>query len=142
KQLLLGFHNYHDTFGQAVPAIVDPDGKPLLSWRVALLPFIEQDNLFRLMKQDEPWDSEHNKKFIEKMPKIFEIDGVTAKPGSTHYRTFVGANASWAFDRPAQIPATFQDGTSNTVIFVQAAEPVIWTKPDELPFDGKRAVKP
>jgi hypothetical protein len=142
KQLLLAFHNYHDTNGRADAAITDPDGKPLLSWRVALLPYFEEDNLFRQFKQDEPWDSEHNKKFIEKMPKIFEIDGVTAKPGYTHYRTFVGASASWAFDRPARIPASFPDGTSNTVIMVQAAEPVVWTKPDELPFDGKQAVKP
>ncbi|HJZ91747.1 MAG TPA: DUF1559 domain-containing protein [Gemmataceae bacterium] len=141
KQLMLGVHNYHDTNGKADAAITDADGKPLLSWRVALLPYIEEDSLFKQIRQDEPWDSENNKKFIEKMPKIFEIDGETAKPGYTHYRTFVGPKASWAFDRSVKL-ADITDGTSNTVLLVQAAEPVIWTKPDELPFDGKQAVKP
>ncbi len=52
-------------------AILDKNGKPLLSWRVALLPYIEQDALYRQFKLDEPWDSEHNKKLIAQMPKIY-----------------------------------------------------------------------
>jgi hypothetical protein len=141
KQLMLAVHNYHDTNGKADVAVKDADGKPLLSWRVQLLPYIEQDNLYRQFHLNEPWDSDHNKKLIEKMPKIFEIDGVTAKPGETHYRTFVGEKAVWAFDRPFTIQGIV-DGTSNTVVFVQAAEPTIWTKPDELVADGKAAIKP
>jgi hypothetical protein len=141
RQMLLGMHNYHDTNGQAVAAITDADGKPLLSWRVALLAYIEEDNLAKQMKLDEPWDSEHNKKFIDKMPKIFAIDNVKTEVGYTHYRTFVGEKAPWAFNRPLNI-AGIPDGSSNTVIFVQAKDPVIWTKPDELIADGKLAIQP
>ena len=141
KQIILALHNYNDTNGKAEVASRDADGKPLLSWRVHFLPYIEQDNLYRQFKLDEPWDSENNKKLIDKMPKIFEIDGVTAKPGETHYRTFVGDKAVWAYDRPLNI-AGIADGSSNTVVFVQAAEPTIWTKPDELVADGKVAIKP
>jgi hypothetical protein len=140
KQIILALHNYHDTFNKADLAIKDADGKPLLSWRVAFLPYIEQDNLYKQFKLDEPWDSENNKKLIDKMPKIYEIEGVAKKPGETHYRTFMGEKAVWAFDRPLNI-GQIPDGSSNTVVFVQAAEPTIWTKPDELVADGKAAIK-
>lgn len=141
KQIILALHNYHDVNGKAEAAVVDKDGKPLLSWRVHLLPYMEQDNLYRQFKLDEPWDSENNKKLIPLMPKMFEIAGQPNKPGETHYRTFVGDKAVWAFNRPFNL-GQVADGSSNTVVFVQAAEPTIWTKPDELIADGKIAIKP
>src|SRR5207249_2796575 len=71
KQIGLAMHNYHDTYRHFPPqALTDKNGKPLLSWRVAVLPFIEQDNLYRQFKLDEPWDSEHNRKLLERMPKL------------------------------------------------------------------------
>jgi hypothetical protein len=139
KQIILAFHNYHDVNGEVPPAIVDNAGKPLLSWRVAFLPYVEQDNLYKQFKLNEPWDSEQNKKLIEPTPKIFQIDGVETKAGHTHYRTFVGAKAPWDVGRPVTF-ARITDGLSNTVLFVQAKEPVIWTKPDELVADGKAEI--
>jgi Protein of unknown function (DUF1559) len=141
KQMMLAIHNINDVYGKADAAILDKEGKPLLSWRVHMLPYIEQDNLYRQFKLDEPWDSENNKKLIPLMPKMYEIAGVPAKPGETHYRTFVGAKAVWALDRPFNV-ATVPDGSSNTVVLVQAVEPTIWTKPDEMVADGKIAIKP
>src|SRR5262249_54904386 len=141
KMLMLAVHNYNDTNGHVEAAVRDADGKPLLSWRVHLLPYLEQDNLYRQFKLNEPWDSEKNKKLIPLMPKIFEIPGIVAKPGETHCRAFVGPKAIWAFDRPFSV-ATVADGCSNTVVFVQAVEPTIWTKPDEMVADGKMPIKP
>src|SRR5882672_4340583 len=67
KQLALAMHNYHSAYGQLPPAAVrDKNGKLLLSWRVLILPYIEQDNLFKEFKLEEPWDSDHNKKLIAK----------------------------------------------------------------------------
>ncbi|HVS35105.1 MAG TPA: DUF1559 domain-containing protein, partial [Gemmataceae bacterium] len=72
KQLGLAVHNYHDANGAfPKPAIYDKDGKPLLSWRVMLLPYLEQNELYQQFHLDEPWDSDHNKKLLEKMPKVF-----------------------------------------------------------------------
>ena len=69
KQLMLALHNYHDTHNYFPPqAIRSKDGKPLLSWRVAILPFIEQESLYKEFHLDEPWDSEHNKKLIPRLP--------------------------------------------------------------------------
>lgn len=133
KQFGLAVHNSHDTFG-VFPFQHRPkeQAHPGLSWRVAILPFVEQDNLYREFHLDEPWDSEHNKKLIEKMPKIYAPPpGVEAKAGQTYYRMFDGPGTMYRMKAIADVT----DGTSNTLMVVEAGEPVIWTKPDELPYD-------
>src|SRR4249919_3311122 len=72
KQIGLAMHNYHDVKNGLPPsAIVDKQGKPLLSWRVAILPYIEQQPLYDKFKLDEPWDSPNNKDLIQYMPSIY-----------------------------------------------------------------------
>ena len=78
-------------------AIVDKKGKPLLSWRVSILPFIEQDNLYKQFHLDEPWDSKHNLPLANAIVKIYTLPvWPTQSEGYTHYRAFVGNGA--AFD--------------------------------------------
>src|SRR5262245_14014333 len=74
------------------PASCDPTGKPLLSWRVAILPYVGQEALYQQFKHDEPWDSPHNKKLIAKMPAVFApVPGVkTKQPNSTFFQLLVG----------------------------------------------------
>jgi RNA polymerase sigma factor (sigma-70 family) len=133
KQITLAMHNYHDT-NQAFPAaaIYDKNGKPLLSWRVAILPFIEQDVLFKEFKLDEPWDSEHNKKLLAQMPKVYGDKGT-----KTVYRVFHGRGAVFEGTKGIKL-ADITDGTSNTMLVVEAAEAVDWTKPDELEYDPEK----
>jgi len=136
KQMALAMHNYHDVYG-AFPAaaICDKNGKPLLSWRVAILPFIEQDNLYRQFKLDEPWDSEHNKKLASVVVKVYQIPGVSNPADTkTHYRVFQGKGALFDLKKGPRI-ADITDGTSNTIMIVEANEAVEWTKPEELEFD-------
>jgi len=84
KQQLLAMHNFHDTHnGFPAAYSTNKDGKPLLSWRVHILPYIEQQPLYNEFKLDEPWDSEHNKKLIAKMPQVFRSPNSTARPGMT-----------------------------------------------------------
>ncbi len=72
KYIGLAMHNYLDANSHFPPAAsVDKAGKPLLSWRVMILPYIDQDQLYKQFHLDEPWDSEHNKKLIDKMPQIY-----------------------------------------------------------------------
>ena len=96
KQIALAFHNFHSTYG-ALPgvAIVDAKGKALLSWRVAILPFIEEDALYRQFHLDEPWDSKHNKKLLARMPKLYAptVTGKPGKPNVTYYQAFTGPDA-------------------------------------------------
>jgi uncharacterized protein (TIGR03067 family) len=136
KQIGLAMHNYHSVY-KALPlhAIYSQDGtKPLLSWRVAILPFIEQQPLYQEFKLDEPWDSPHNKKLIAKMPPIYAPVGPpNAKPGLTPYQVFTGPDT--LFNRTTKMTLEdIGDGTSNTLLVIEAKEPVIWTKPDDLPL--------
>jgi len=136
KQIGLAMHSYHDVHGTLPPAAVcDKTGKPLLSWRVLVLPYIEGEKLYKEFKLDEPWDSEHNKKLLARMPKVYAIPGLT-KPGATdtHYRVFVGNGAGFDWIMGHKLP-DFTDGTSNTLMCVTAETAVPWTKPDELEFD-------
>jgi hypothetical protein len=139
KQMALAFHAYHRTFGTFPPAAVcDAGGKPLLSWRVAILPFIEQQNLYRQFKLDEPWDSDHNKKLLDKMPRTYSLPGVPLKEaGRTAYQLFVGKEALFDGARKPRFPRDITDGTANTLLVVEAAGTVPWTKPADIPFEGK-----
>jgi hypothetical protein len=85
KQIALAFHNYESTFAFFPQDVKDKNGKPLLSWRVQILPYIEEDALWKQFKMDEPWDSDTNKKLIEKMPKVFAPVHTKAKAGHTFY---------------------------------------------------------
>ncbi len=151
KQIVLAIHNFHDTFGFMPPAaICSKDGKPLLSWRVAILPFIEEDNLYKQFKLDEPWDGPNNKKLLERMPKIYTpVKKRIKQPYSTYYQVFTGpqapfhqkADGSKPFGaRGPRLPANFPDGTSNTLLVVEAAEAVPWSKPEDLVYDAKKPV--
>ncbi len=141
KQIAIAMHGYSDTNNGTMPpaAVCDKKGKPLLSWRVLILPYIEQDKLYKEFKLDEPWDSEHNKKLLAKMPSVYAMPGKT-QPGDTdtYYRVFVGNGAGFDWVRGARFPGDFADGTSNTIMCVTATEAVPWTKPDELAFDPEK----
>ncbi|MCI0705521.1 MAG: DUF1559 domain-containing protein [Planctomycetia bacterium] len=141
KQIGLGIISYSDTFAGRMPTdITDKDGKPLLSWRVEILPYIEQQDLYKEFKLDEPWDSEHNKKLIAKLPTIYAPIRVKAKAGETFYQVFTGEKALFGPKQNPKYPASIPDGTSNTALVVEAGEPVIWTKPADVPFDEKKAL--
>ncbi len=139
KQIGLAMHNYHDANGSFPPAAVcDKTGKPMLSWRVLILPYIEEDALFKQFKLDEPWDSENNKKLLTKMPKVYAIPGKGNLLGTdTHYRVFVGNGAGFDWLTGGKIQ-NISDGTSNTFMCVTAETAVPWTKPEELEFDPEK----
>jgi hypothetical protein len=145
KMISLATINYADTNGGTMPGpICDKDGKPLLSWRVAILPYIEQDTLYRQFRLDEPWDGPNNKRLIAQMPKVYAHpkDPEAAAQGLTYYRVFTGPNTPFPDPQPpfppgrspCLYPMSFVDGTSNTILVAEAADPVVWTKPDELPY--------
>lgn len=155
RQIGLAMHNHHDEINYLPSAISDPTGKPLLSWRVAILPYIEQGNLHKEFHLNEPWDSEHNKRLISKMPKIYLLPGAgSPEDGKTYYRELVSfANGPPTHSAAFQLPvpgkagfplrasvASISDGMSNTILVVEAAEPVTWTKPDELVYDNDKPV--
>jgi hypothetical protein len=140
KQLALALHNYHDAMGHfPPPTIYDQKGKPLYSWRVAILPFIEEDNLYKdIDSTREPWDSDKNKKQMKRIPKLFApVTGKAKEEGLTHYQLVVGPGAM--FEDKKKIRMTdITDGTRNTIMIVEAEEAVPWMKPADLTYDPKK----
>jgi len=139
KQIGLAMHNYHDTY-RAFPAgyNADEDGKALLSWRVHVLPFIEQRQLYEQFHLDEPWDSPHNKELIEQMPEIYRSPDSSGEPGKTNYLGVGGADGIFvkpkAGDKLGTRMAQVTDGTSNTIMAVEVPDEsaVTWTKPGDF----------
>ena len=133
----LALHNYASTHGTFPPqATRDKDGMPLLSWRVAILPYIEENDLYQEFHQDEPWDSDHNKPLLARMPATYALSGSRTESTSTFYQVFAGKRS--AFDPSSKGGVGFRefiDGMSNTLAVVEARGAVPWTKPEDLPFD-------
>jgi hypothetical protein len=145
KQLGLAMHNYHDQFGKfPANANYDKKGKALLSWRVHILPYIDQQPLYDEFHLDEPWDSEHNKKLIAKIPPVYvqPTHADLAKDGKTVYLAPVGKGLAFEGTEGMKIQ-NFRDGTSNTILLVEAHRDaaVIWTKPDDLKVDPQNPLK-
>lgn len=141
KQIGLAVHNYSDINNGMLPAdIKDKAGKPLLSWRVLLLPYLEQEKLFKEFKLDEPWDSASNLKLLEKMPSVYASPrAYVKKNGYTVYQGFAGPGA--LFDPKQRLKLfTIPDGTANTIFAVESSVAVPWTKPADIPFDPKKDV--
>ncbi len=135
KQIMLAMHNYHSANNSLPRDITDKNGKPLLSWRVAILPYIEQNELYQKFKQDEPWDSPHNKELLKEMPTPFKCPSLgKTVPFTTTYRGFMGPGAIFETGQDIGF-ASVTDGTSNTIAITEAKEAVPWTKPGDLPFD-------
>jgi prepilin-type processing-associated H-X9-DG protein len=194
KQIGLAFHNYHNAKGH-FPAAVNYGGKSKkvpYSWRVAILPYLEQQELYNAYNFDEPWDGPNNRKLIDKMPATYSypgVEGTLPKSGYCSYFAFTGPSTALSVGAPpgrmlpggagmsaiiqgranpprvnsgqrqgpgapsntppaqpgnAPVPdgpvySNFTDGTSNTIMAVEARREIPWTKPEDIPFDPRGA---
>jgi prepilin-type processing-associated H-X9-DG protein len=140
KQLMLAMHNYHSAHDHFPPAVViGPDGKTPHSWRVELLPYLEQADLYNEYKMNEPWDSPANRKVLEACPKIFTFPGSEAGNTNSAYFALTGPETIMPAEGKGVGIATITDGTSNTIALVETQRDIPWTKPEDIPFDSKQA---
>jgi hypothetical protein len=135
RRIVVAMFAYHDAHGHFPDsAIRGACGTPLLSWRVALLPHLKEAELYHSFKLDEPWDSPHNKAQLKKMPAIYRLPGVKPKDDTTtFYRVFTGKGTVFEGRDGIRI-GDIPDGLGNTLMVVEAAEGVTWTKPEDLVY--------
>jgi hypothetical protein len=135
-------HNYHDVHQHFPPAVVlGPDGKTPHSWRVELLPFLDEQRLYNQYRLNEPWDSPHNKFILRNMPDVFRSPFTDPKSTNSSYYGLVGRGTIFEGTKGIAI-ADIVDGTVNTLMFVEAKRDIPWTKPADIPFDPDKPVPP
>ncbi len=135
KQIALAMLNYHDVHGHYPPAVLyGPDGKTPHSWRVALLPFLEAEELSKQYRFHEPWDSPNNLSLLEKMPRWYRSPKDVH--GSTNASIFVLSGPGTVFDdKEGTAIREVVDGTHFTLLAVECKRDVPWTKPEDIPYD-------
>jgi prepilin-type processing-associated H-X9-DG protein len=136
KQIGLALHNYHDKFGRLPPAyIADENGRPMHSWRVLLLPYLEQTPLYEKYRFDEPWDGPHNRKLADTILAVYNCPsdehGGTGTT-MTNYVAIVGTGTMWPENGTTDLRKV-SDGTSMTLLVVEVANSGIhWMEPRDL----------
>ena len=140
KQIGIAMHNYHDVHKSfPAPVMIGPDGETTHSWRVAILPYLDQKTLYDQYKFDEPWDSEHNKKLLAKIPDIFRHPLDKDDSTNTSFFALVGKNTLMGEGKLGMKLHDVTDGTSNTLMIVEAQRDIPWTKPEDISYPQDRS---
>jgi hypothetical protein len=131
-------HNYHDVHRHFPPAVVmGPDGKTPHSWRLEVLPYLDQKPLYDQYRLNEPWDSPANQKVLAQMPDWFRSPYDDPKSPNSGFYALVGAGTIFEGTEGIKI-RDITDGTSNTIMIVESKRNIPWTKPEDIPFDADK----
>ncbi|MBC8288783.1 MAG: DUF1559 domain-containing protein, partial [Planctomycetes bacterium] len=128
--------NYLDNHGHYPPAwIADENGKPLLSWRVLILPHVEEQALYDQFDLTESWDGPNNLKLLDRMPSNYRLHTIDDEhKTAANYVAVVGEETMWQGAEPRDRKFV-SDGSSNTLMIAEfVGHPIPWTKPEDLPF--------
>jgi len=139
KQIGLAIHDYIARHGSFPPAFSqDKAGKPLLSWRVLILPYLDREALYKEFHLDEPWHSPHNKALIAKMPATYRCPSQSVDLGQRKTRYLAPRGKATIFPGTETVKLRdVTDSASNTIMVVDAGDEnaVVWTKPDDWDVD-------
>lgn len=134
KRIGLALHDYHDVYGCFPPACVkDEEGRPMHSWRVLLLPFLEEEDLYDRYDFGQPWDGPDNRRLSQEIPSVFQCPaGELSSTPFTSYLAVVGADTMWPPGRTVRL-SDIEDGTRNTLAVIESsASNVHWMEPRDL----------
>lgn len=138
KQIALALHNFHDVNRHfPTAAVLGPDGKTLHSWRVAILPYLGEKQLYEEYKLDEPWDSRHNLKLLKKRPHAYQHRLEVKDANKASYFALTGAETAFGQGDEGVKFREITDGPSKTILVVEAKRDIPWTKPEDIPFHPK-----
>ncbi len=139
KTIGLAFHNFHDVNNGLPTAYIESsEEKPGLSWRVSILPFLNEADLYEKFDLDKPWDDPHNLALAEKMPAVFQSATHNLEPNQTKFRIVSDESTAISAETNNSFPS-FTDGASATVIVLEVDDEnaTIWTKPDSIENNDK-----
>lgn len=141
KQIGLAFHNFYETYRQFPNSTKSPDPshKHPVSWRVMILPYIEQIELYQAYRFDEPWDGPNNMKLLAKMPKIYRHPDAAIDSTESNYAILVGNETIFPPNKALKF-AEITDGTSNTIMVVESKKSIPWTKPEDIEYAKDKPV--
>ena len=136
KQIGLAFHLHHQARGY-FPSVTTKigSGKHPVSWRVAILPFISDEALYEQYNRDEPWDSPNNLEVMRQMPSVYRHPSQPADSTTTSYVVLDGERTATGDGTERVKMRDIRDGTSYTLLAVEAKTSIPWTKPEDIPFD-------
>ncbi len=129
--------NYENEYHSLPPAYVaDANGKPMHSWRVLILPYLEARDVYDEYNFKEPWNGANNLKLSNKLPsRIFRCPAEDGSPTSTSYVAVVGAETAWPGTKTVR-HQDIRDGTSNTIVLVEVTNSGInWLEPRDLTLE-------
>ena len=144
KNIATALLAYHKDKGKFPPAAtLSKEGKPLLSWRVQILPYLGHNLLYKQFKQNEPWDSEHNKKLIRRIPPSFRETQDDLNKGTTPFQAPVGLATIFPPGGTGTNSIQIINELSNTIMIVKVPEDKssIWTKPEDWEIDVNLSAK-
>lgn len=139
KQIALGQFNHESTTNSFAGPFHSENGQINrdLSWRVSVLPFIEQDSVYRMIDRKAAWNSPANQAATNLPIKTYGSPYDGADSGkTTGFKVFVGGGAIFD-DTPGAPPARsvmITDGTSNTIMFIAAQDQVPWASPQDIKY--------
>lgn len=133
KQIGLALHNYADAYGAFPPAfIADENGKPMHSWRVLILPYLDQAPLYGQYSFSEPWDGPNNSRLLSQMPMTYACPSNPTVGTNTAYMGAFGDHCIFRGRQPVGFK-DITDGASNTLLVGETAEAGIpWMKPVDV----------
>ncbi len=137
SQIQIALLSYHDVYGSFPPAyLADADGKPMHSWRVLILPYLDEGKLFAQYDFDEPWNGPHNRQLADKLSfPHFNCPSSDAGAEYANYLGVVGPEAGFVGDQPRGLRDIY-DGPHKTVAVVEVADSdVHWMEPRDLTLE-------
>jgi hypothetical protein len=104
------------------------------SWRVLILPWLEQKEIYDRYRLDEPWDGPNNRKLHDLVVSAYVCPSHPGQGHSTAYMAVVGPETIWHGADPVRLEAVV-DGADRTIHLVEVKSPSIhWMEPGDLEF--------
>ncbi len=164
SQINKALNDYEADHEMFPPSAIQTEGNPPHSWRVAILPYLGEQELYDSYHFDEPWDSEHNRTLLARMPKVYRSPLDKADSTNTSYFGMVNkrrhvipfaeyeksdSEVRYWFPGDKAVPiglsffgknegvpiSCMHDGLANIIALVEARQPIPWTKPADLVFN-------